>query len=172
MILFQTHAHIHHADLPNFFLVGIHTKPDDAFAEIDALSKVYDEAVNYFQTENGMILGDFNSDCTYLSMASYNALSLVTDTRFTWSLRPIDTTTTRTNCAYDRIVVAGEIGHLIRDGSARVFRFDEKYKLAKDQTLDVSDHYPVEIEMQSRVESCSGMSVLERGQACPAKEQL
>lgn len=94
--------HTSDTDLPNFFLVGIHVRPDDAFAEINALLNVYDEAVNYFQTENGMILGDFNSDCTYLSMASYNALSLVTDTRFTWSLRPIDTTTTRTNCAYDR----------------------------------------------------------------------
>ena len=32
-----------------------------------------------------------------------------------------------------RIVVAGEIGDLIRDGSARVFRFDEEYELTEDQ---------------------------------------
>ena len=70
--------------------------------EIDALSKVYDEAVNYFETESGMILGDFNADCIYLSMANYYSLSLVTDTRFTWSLHPTDTTTTSTICAYDR----------------------------------------------------------------------
>ena len=99
----QTYMHTDaHTDLPDFFLVGIHIRPDDAFSEINTLSKVYDEAINYFKTESGIILGDFNADCTYLSMASYCDLSLVTDTRFTWSLPPMDTTTTSTICAYDR----------------------------------------------------------------------
>ena len=100
-IYFSPHTHTL-TELPNFFLVGIHTKPYDAFSEINALSKVYDEAVSYFKTESGIILGDFNADCRYLSMASYCDLSLVTDRRFTWSLHPMDTTTTSTICAYDR----------------------------------------------------------------------
>ena len=100
-IYFSPHTHTL-TELPNFFLVGIHTKPYDAFSEINALSKVYDEAASYFKTESGIILGDFNADCRYLSMASYCDLSLVTDRRFTWSLHPMDTTTTSTICAYDR----------------------------------------------------------------------
>ena len=92
-------------DLPQFFLVGIHTKPSKAFSEINALVDVYDEAVHHYGTENGIILGDFNADCSYLSQRRYNMLQLVTDSRFTWLLdTDVDTTTKNSNCAYDRCV--------------------------------------------------------------------
>ena len=91
--------------LPQFFLVGIHTKPSKAFDEINALVDVYDEAVSHYGTENGIILGDFNADCSYLSQKRYNMLELVTDSRFTWLLdTDADTTTKNSNCAYDRCV--------------------------------------------------------------------
>ena len=91
--------------LPQFFLVGIHTKPSKAFSEINALVDVYDEAVHHYGTENGIILGDFNADCSYLSQRRYNMLQLVTDSRFTWLLdTDVDTTTKNSNCAYDRCV--------------------------------------------------------------------
>ena len=91
--------------LPQFFLVGIRTKPSKAFSEINALVDVYDEAVHHYGTENGIILGDFNADCSYLSQRRYNMLQLVTDSRFTWLLdTDVDTTTKNSNCAYDRCV--------------------------------------------------------------------
>ena len=107
--LLPTHMHSHthpfSPGLPQFFLVGIHTKPSKAFSEINALVDVYDEAVNHYGTENGIILGDFNADCSYLSQKRYNKLELVTDSRFTWLLdNNVDTTTKNSNCAYDRCV--------------------------------------------------------------------
>ena len=107
--LLPTHMHSHthpfSPGLPQFFLVGIHTKPSKAFDEINALVDVYDEAVSHYGTENGIILGDFNADCSYLSQKRYNMLELVTDSRFTWLLdTDADTTTKNSNCAYDRCV--------------------------------------------------------------------
>ena len=90
-------------DIPQFFLVGIHIKHSEAFSEINALVGVYDEAVSHYGTENGIILGDFNADCSYLSKKRYNMLELVTDSRFTWLLDTnVDTTTKNSDCAYDR----------------------------------------------------------------------
>ena len=114
----HTHTHIHAhlpsfpfmymspspPDIPQFFLVGIHTKPSEAFSEINALVDVYDEAVNHYGTENGIILGDFNADCSYLSQRHYNMLQLFTDSRFTWLLdTDVDSTTGNSDCAYDRL---------------------------------------------------------------------
>ena len=104
----HSHTHSFSPGLPQFFLVGIHTKPSKAFDEINALVDVYDEAVSHYGTENGIILGDFNADCSYLSQKRYNKLELVTDSRFTWLLdTDADTTTKNSNCAYDRCVCFG-----------------------------------------------------------------
>jgi len=92
-------------DLPEFFLVGIHTQPSSAYDEINALVDVYEEAVRYYGNANGIILGDFNADCSYLSQRRYDMLDLVTDPRFTWLLdNNVDTTTGNSNCAYDKCV--------------------------------------------------------------------
>jgi len=85
--------------------VGIHTQPSSAYDEINALVDVYEEAVRYYGNTNGIILGDFNSDCSYLSQRRYDMLVLVTDSRFTWLLdNDVDTTTGNSTCAYDKCV--------------------------------------------------------------------
>ena len=88
-----------------FFMIGIHTQPSNVLAELNALVEVYEEAVNHFRTKNGIMLGDFNADCSYLSQKRYNTLLLATDSRFTWLLdTSIDSTTGNSDCAYDRCV--------------------------------------------------------------------
>ena len=81
--------------------MGIHTQPSNTFAEINALLDVYEDAAEFYDTQNGIIMGDFNADCRYLSQSRYNELILVTDERFTWLIGS-DTTTGATDCAYDR----------------------------------------------------------------------
>ena len=71
--------------------------------ELNALVGVYDLTSNLLRTNNGILLGDFNADCQYLSNARYRQLRLVTDSRFTWLLDN-DTTTGNTVCAYDRLI--------------------------------------------------------------------
>ena len=99
------HTHTISADLPPFFLVGIHTQPSNTFDEMNALVHVYDELVSVFSTTSGVILGDMNADCTYLSQMKYETLDLVTDPRFVWLIdSTVDTTTSATDCSYDRYI--------------------------------------------------------------------
>ena len=91
------------AGIPDFFLTGLHAEPDNinTSVELNALVGVYSLTSNLLQTTNGVLLGDFNADCQYLSNARYSELKLVTDSRFTWLLDE-DTTVSSTVCAYDR----------------------------------------------------------------------
>ena len=63
--------------------VGIHTKPDDAPAEISNLVDVYDDAVTKTGIDDAIIMGDFNAGCNYVS--SYKDIKLATDSRFYWT---------------------------------------------------------------------------------------
>lgn len=90
-------------DIPDFFLVGAHIKPSDAVAELNAMDDVYDTLTNKFGTLNGILLGDFNADCSYVSKTKYLNLDLVKDKRFTWLVdSDVDTTVSLSDCAYDR----------------------------------------------------------------------
>ena len=83
--------------------MGIHIRPSDAVNEINALVGAYDEAALFFSDMNGVILGDFNADCNYVSQTQFEMLELVTDQRFTWLIdSSIDTTVATTPCTYDR----------------------------------------------------------------------
>jgi len=127
----------------DFSYVSLHSKPDDADAEIDAMVEVYD-AVKQLYGENSVLAGDFNADCNYVCGSCWSAIDLWTDDRFTWLLgNDVDTTSSTTDCAYDRIVVAGD-QMTANSRGARVFRIDLEYGLSYEKTKDVSDHYPVE----------------------------
>ena len=93
------------AGIPNFFLMAIHTKPTQAVDEIDELCDVFlNGAAKAFSTSVGMILGDLNCGCEYVSKTAFNNLELSQDSNFTWWLdNTADTTTSpNTHCAYDR----------------------------------------------------------------------
>lgn len=86
-----------------FFIIGIHTKPSEAIKELNHLDDVFLQAAQVFSTDNGVIIGDFNAGCSYLSYPEYMSLDLVTDPRYLWLIDiHEDTTTTDSDCAYDR----------------------------------------------------------------------
>lgn len=127
----------------DFSYVSLHAKPDDAVAEIDALVEVYDVVAQQYG-EDALLAGDFNADCNYVCSTCWGGIDLWTDDRFTWLLgNSLDTTVSSTDCAYDRLVVAGK-SMTDASRSAQVFRFDLEYGLDYQTTKDVSDHYPVE----------------------------
>lgn len=98
--------------LPEFFLIGTHIRPSDAFAEINFLLPVYERVSEVFNTERGVILGDMNADCSWLSQTNYNMLALRNDQRFHWLIDSQDDTTTNSNdCSYDRLVHPTHITH-------------------------------------------------------------
>ncbi len=135
---------------------------------MNQLDEVFLQAAQTFKTENGIILGDFNAGCSYLSYSEYMSLDLMTDTRYSWLIDiHEDTTTTDSDCAYDRweyvtshvliiytafslfnrIVVSGEIRNYIPNQNIGVFRFDVEYALSLEESQEVSDHFPVEFEV-------------------------
>jgi len=130
----------------DFTYISLHSKPDDAQAEISAMVEVYDIVQRIYGDES-ILAGDFNADCNYVCKSCWDDINLWTDDRFKWLLgNEIDTTVSSTDCAYDRVVVTGD--KVIENSrQAQVFRFDLEYGLSYEQTADVSDHYPVEFKL-------------------------
>ncbi|XP_019635370.1 PREDICTED: deoxyribonuclease-1-like [Branchiostoma belcheri] len=136
----------------DFAVVVIHTSPKDAVKEIDHLVDVYDDVVQKWGLEDVIITGDFNAGCSYVTKSEWADIRLRHDPRFTWLLGDdVDTTVAKSDCPYDRFVLAGEM--MMKSNvpeSAQAFRFDEAYGLSQDETEDVSDHYPIEMELHGK----------------------
>ena len=95
------------AGVSELVLIGIHTDPDSVVEEMEALVDVHAAVERRWNTDNILIMGDLNADCNYASGRARERLTLRTDLRFTWLIHDdVDTTTTRSHCAYDRCVSA------------------------------------------------------------------
>jgi len=89
-------------------LIGIRTNPSTTVQEMDSLVDVHTAVEQHWNTDNILILGDMNCDCSYASDVERAGLTLRTDTRFTWLIDDdVDTTTISNDCAYDRCVCYG-----------------------------------------------------------------
>lgn len=132
-----------------FVLTGIHAKPDDAVAEIGHLETVYYDVYNHWRIPNIIVLGDFNADCSYASEAELSTKAFYTNPMYQWLIDSnADTTTSTTDCAYDRIVVTGNrMVTSVIPGTAEIYRFDQVFSLSYDRAYDLSDHYPVEVTL-------------------------
>ncbi|CAL4110296.1 unnamed protein product [Meganyctiphanes norvegica] len=135
-------------NLTQFAMTTIHTRPDDATEEIDALVDVYDQFLTEGGVKDMVILGDFNMGCTYVTSKDLENIRLHNDLRFTWLISDhADTTTGTTTCPYDRIVLAGPTTKTaVYPETAGAFYYDEEYGITDQELLDdISDHYPVEV---------------------------
>ena len=83
-------------------LVGMHVDPDDAVAEINHLKSSHAQIQEHFSTDNILIMGDFNADCSYVPKSKLGSLDLRAE-GFYWLIDDdADTTVAATDCAYDR----------------------------------------------------------------------
>jgi endonuclease/exonuclease/phosphatase family metal-dependent hydrolase len=121
-------------------LMVIHTDPDEATEEINALDNVLEYAQDIYPAEKDfIILGDLNADGSYFDEDGTNDLET-----YTWVIdNSVDTTTKATNYSYDRIILTDSSDFT---GNCGVFRFDLEYGLDYNETIAVSDHYPVYAE--------------------------
>ncbi|XP_006807436.1 deoxyribonuclease-1-like [Neolamprologus brichardi] len=133
----------------NLVLIPVHIDPDDAENELEALDDVVEDARETFETDNIMILGDFNADGRYLNDETREALS-ISSPPYHWLIdEDADTTTGANDHTYDRIVVYGdEMYDAVVANSAKPFNFQKAYKLGKKMAQSISDHYPVEVELE------------------------
>ena len=136
-------------------IVGIHIDPDEAISEINHLGPVVDDVVATGAAKAGVwVMGDLNADCSYISQTKWKCIrdstctttqmSLYNPTKYEWFIDDdVDTTTSATDCAYDRFVFAKPVPKISNVG---VFDFSEKGMSLADIKL-VSDHYPIEFTL-------------------------
>ncbi|XP_056240002.1 deoxyribonuclease I-like 1-like [Seriola aureovittata] len=143
----------------DFVLIGQHTCPKTAMKEMDELYTVFKGIHKKWKTDNVMILGDLNAGCSYVTIKGWRAVRLRSDPKFRWLIGDEQDTTVRkkTNCAYDRIIVHGrEIISSIVPGSAQPFNFKENFHLTEEEALEVSDHFPVEVDLKRKSPTFTG----------------
>ncbi|XP_046566005.1 deoxyribonuclease-1-like [Haliotis rubra] len=129
-------------------LIGLHAKPTNAVEELQHLfHQVEAEVKLTWNTQNLLYLGDMNADCRYLPVSHQMVTGMFQHPGY-FSLigSDADTTTGRSNCAYDRIVATGN-DLISAVQSSRVYPYDLELGLDPTLTSRVSDHYPVEVEL-------------------------
>ncbi|CAJ1051196.1 deoxyribonuclease-1-like [Xyrichtys novacula] len=126
-------------------LIPVHTKPEDSEKELDELHDVVEAVRKKWRTNKIMILGDFNADGRYLSNKKKKKIR-IHSSPYHWLIHD-DIDTTASNCndhTYDRIVVFGQtMLKAVVPGSAKSFNFQKEFNLTDEETLSISDHYPV-----------------------------
>lgn len=140
--------------LPSLVLIPLHTTPKAVEKELGALYDVFLDVSQQWQSEEVILLGDFNADCASLSKKRLGELMLRTQPGFHWAIGDGEDTTVRasTHCAYDRIVLHGErCQQLLRVAAA--FDFPKSFLLSELEALNISDHYPVEVELSTAAHS-------------------
>ncbi|XP_067933905.1 deoxyribonuclease-1-like [Watersipora subatra] len=139
--------------LKKFGILGVHIAPNEAVEELNALVDVFTAAKENWGVDDVMIMGDFNADCTYVSDEEKEQLDLRTDNSYLWLIGDdVDTTVSSTDCAYDRIVLTGDLLKAAAiTSSAQEWRFDNVFNVNATMTKAVSDHYPVEVNIASDI---------------------
>ncbi len=123
-------------------LVNIHTRPESAVEEIDALSDVASFAWDAYGTASVVVLGDFNAGCSYADPSELDPLDL-RDPEYLWVVPDdADTNVAASACAYDRVVLWGH--------AAEAFEGSWGVDVGFEQP-GVSDHWPVWVDLVSVV---------------------
>lgn len=111
-----------------FTAYNIHTKPEDVQMELHHLESIVENDGNV------MIIGDLNAECSY-----YNNDKEIEFDSWTWIIDDsIDTTVSKTDCAYDRIIVNNDLNDEI--SGYGIF--------TENINKSVSDHYLIWSSLQ------------------------
>ena len=125
----------------SFTLVNIHTDPDEAVEEVDALTEVLlGIQQDGSQEDDVIVLGDLNAD-----PRKFGRLAGVP--RIRWVVDGVPTNTRRTK-TYDNVLFDG-LTTAEFTGRAGVFDFAREFQLDREAALAVSDHLPVWAEFRS-----------------------
>jgi deoxyribonuclease-1/deoxyribonuclease-1-like protein len=124
----------------DFVLIQVHIKPTDAQEEIKHLRDVVEYARSYYGDSDIFIIGDLNADCSYYKPGLY-----LND--YHWVIPDsADTTTSKTHCAYDRIITIEDYSHMIKRSGVDNYGDDGITDL--DLIKAISDHYPIYMELE------------------------
>jgi endonuclease/exonuclease/phosphatase family metal-dependent hydrolase len=143
-----------------FTLVDIHTEPDEAEAEVNALAQVYRAVRNDGRGEDDVIiLGDLNADEKKFGLFKQMP-------NISWVISGVPTNTrgnkTYDNMIFDRTATVEYMGH------SGVFDIMREFNLTLNQALEVSDHFPVWAEF-SAYEGGSAGRLAGRSETAPQR---
>uniref|UniRef100_A0A4W6DQY1 Deoxyribonuclease I n=1 Tax=Lates calcarifer TaxID=8187 RepID=A0A4W6DQY1_LATCA len=135
----------------NFALIPQHTSPSSAVKEVDALYDVVADVRNRWNTNDIVLLGDFNAGCNYVTGSEWQQIRLFTDKSFHWLIpNDADTTVSHTNCPYDRYKQTHTstwmhtqtltLNHISYSAFGMLFSLSFS-------GIGVSDHFPVEVKL-------------------------
>ncbi|KAG9260210.1 deoxyribonuclease gamma isoform X2 [Astyanax mexicanus] len=133
-------------EIKDLVIIPIHTAPEAAVKEIDELYDVYHNVSQHWQSQNFIIMGDFNAACGYVPKREWRNIRLRLDSEFLWLTNDkLDTSVKHsTNCAYDRVVLRGEkMIQAVSADSVEVYDFKQAFGLTETEALAVSDHFPL-----------------------------
>ncbi len=124
----------------SFWLVNIHTDPDEVASEINVLADVFQVMQTARADEDDVILlGDLNaSDREFARLGQVPGI--------TWAVTGI-TTNTRKNKMYDNILFS-RVATTEFTGRWGVVDVQSVFNLTLDQALEISDHFPVWAEFR------------------------
>lgn len=90
--------------LSELVLIAIHVDPDTVVEEMEALTEVHKSVARRWNTDNILLMGDFNADTRYISRKNLDGLKLRSATDiFSWLIGDeVDTTTADSDYTYDR----------------------------------------------------------------------
>ena len=126
-----------------FWLMDIHTDPDEVPQEVDALADAFQAVVHADPGEDDVILlGDLNADET-----QFGRLGKIPG--ITWIVPRSTTTNTRGNHTYDNLLF---LEHSTTEFTGRwgVVDMRRAFNLSLEDALKVSDHLPVWAEFDAR----------------------
>jgi endonuclease/exonuclease/phosphatase family metal-dependent hydrolase len=149
--LFERSPFILHIKLSSFgqiIFIGVHLKPDHVYNEFRYLRTVIDE---FKEKSSIVMLGDFNADCSYLNNAKKKEIKNNYFNEFQWLIDDNIETNLLQSCSYDRIIVSTGENHWKKinwkSKTNGIFAFDKQFHLTKQIAEQVSDHYPIEVDI-------------------------
>ncbi|XP_028309798.1 deoxyribonuclease-1-like [Gouania willdenowi] len=138
--------------IKKFFLVPLHSDPDQAKDEINGLYDVFQDVSRKWNNQTLCFLGDFHAACAYLTKSNRKDVRLFRNSSFSWLIGDkVDTTVSDdTSCAYDRMVVFGEpLLKAIIPRSAKVFDLSKEFKLSRTKVMSISENHPLMVKLKS-----------------------
>ena len=140
-----------------FTVYGVHIDPDEVVSELNEFPKAYEWAVNKGYPKSGLLMGDLNADCSYLSDEKYHNLEINSRDEFKWLVdKTVDTTvSTNTDCAYDRILILADF-QLSNFTNTSVDFFDKD--ISNELAKKISNHYPIRTYLKVHLPQDDGIS--------------
>ncbi|KAK3536555.1 hypothetical protein QTP86_013755 [Hemibagrus guttatus] len=123
-------------EVKEFVVIPIHTPPEAAVKEIDELYDVYQNVSQHWQSQNFIIMGDFNAACGYVPKKEWRNIRLRSDSSFVWLTDDkLDTSVKEsTKCAYDRVVLHGKaMIQAVKAESVEVYDFKQAFGLTEQE---------------------------------------